>query len=380
VAVARALVARGHEPHLTGAPGWLADPRLLTPGELPVHPVWEPPLSQALGAPAASAGLARAVAEDRRLLDALRPELVVFDNRRTLGLVARRRGLPAVSLVNATTLGPHLGVVPTVEQVLGLVAPASGVDPARLAAQPSWRDRAPTDPVPSSAAPLPAALREALRALDLPAPEHVHGLSLGDRTLVCDDPRLLPLRSTPAGVLPVGPILPALTVPEPPWWDALGAEPGGVLVSCGSTGDRDHRASVLAALAGSALRVVVAGEPSGPGRWGAPLVPPETASRVSLVVCHGGSGTITRALAAGRPVLAIPGHAEQALHAVALVQAGLGTALAPQLVAAHPGQVRGLIERLAAPGPLHQATRAFGAGMDLVGGAGRAADAAVALL
>lgn len=109
-------------------------------------------------------------------------------------------------------------------------------------------------------------------------------------------------------------------------------------------------------------------------------MPSETAGRVSLVVCHGGSGTIYRALAAGPPVLAVPGHAEQALHAVALVQAGLGLALAPQVVATHPDQVRGLIERLAEPGPLHQATRAFGSGLDLAAGPQRAADAITALL
>lgn len=47
-------------------------------------------------------------------------------------------------------------------------------------------------------------------------------------------------------------------------------------------------------------------------------------AEVALVVCHGGSGTVWGALAAGVPVVVVPGFADQAANGRAVAQAGAG--------------------------------------------------------
>jgi UDP:flavonoid glycosyltransferase YjiC (YdhE family) len=50
----------------------------------------------------------------------------------------------------------------------------------------------------------------------------------------------------------------------------------------------------------------------------------ETASEASVVVSHGGSGGLYPAIAAGTPVLGIPGNADQHLSTAVLEESGAG--------------------------------------------------------
>jgi UDP:flavonoid glycosyltransferase YjiC (YdhE family) len=80
-------------------------------------------------------------------------------------------------------------------------------------------------------------------------------------------------------------------------------------------------------------------------RW----VPQEIAlARASLVVCHGGSGTVLGALAAGLPLIVMPLFADQFANAAALEAAGAA-------VVATPGNLRTAI--LDPPRPAHHLAR-----------------------
>jgi len=79
-------------------------------------------------------------------------------------------------------------------------------------------------------------------------------------------------------------------------------------------------------------------------------------ARCSLVISHAGSGSVSGALAYGRPMLLIPMGADQPLNAVRCVQLGLGRMLDP--VAATPDSVAAAVsEILADPGYRQAAER-----------------------
>jgi UDP:flavonoid glycosyltransferase YjiC (YdhE family) len=61
-----------------------------------------------------------------------------------------------------------------------------------------------------------------------------------------------------------------------------------------------------------------------------------------LVVCHGGSGTVLAALAAGRPMVLLPMAADQPANAAACAAAGVAAVLEPERWA--PGQIRSAVD------------------------------------
>lgn len=60
-----------------------------------------------------------------------------------------------------------------------------------------------------------------------------------------------------------------------------------------------------------------------------------------LVVCHGGSGTVFGALAAGVPLACVPLFADQPVKARLVTEAGAGTAVAPTVGPADESTVLG---------------------------------------
>ncbi len=369
VRVARALAERGHSCHLAGGPGFLDDDVLVAPGEFPRHSLAEPGLAQLIGGGEGPGWFERALDDDRALLERTGWDAVVFDNRRSTGVAARLAGVPSLSLTNTPLLGPHLGWSPSVESFLGLLAPVMGLDPDRIRTSPALRDKRPSDPMPLQAGPLPDPLRQALERVGLEPPGAMHLLSLGDRTAVCDHPLVHPLTAPPPGAEPVGPLLPALRVGLPAWWSALDDEGRPVvLVSFGSTGMVPARDAVLAALAGLEVQVVVTGlaaENAPPGVLAAPWLPgAAAAARADLVVCHGGSGTVYQALAAGTPVVALPGHLEQALNGLAVARLGAGLTVAARGAIGAVGPLRAMLDRALGSGQLRQRAQVLAEELD----------------
>src|SRR5262249_43648514 len=66
--------------------------------------------------------------------------------------------------------------------------------------------------------------------------------------------------------------------------------------------------------------------------------------RAALVICHGGHGTIARALAAGAPVLSCGSAGDMAENGARVAWAGAGLAIPRRLVA--PGPVRWSVRRI----------------------------------
>lgn len=257
------------------------------------------------------------------LLEEMRPHAVVSDIL-TLAptLAAERAGVPLATLV------PH--IYPVVEP--GLPFFAVGLQPPRTPlGRAVWH---------AGQRALDVGLEQGRRdlnrqraRLDLSATERFHGGISRDLALVATFPQLEYPRRWPAGVEITGPMSFELPHPEielPPGRGPL------VLVAPSTAHDSDNHLvrTALAAFADEPVRVVATTNRVVPQR---PIEVPDNAILVdwlsysqvmpaaSLVISHGGHGTVARALAAGTPVLICPiiGDMSETAMRVAWAKAGL---------------------------------------------------------
>jgi UDP:flavonoid glycosyltransferase YjiC (YdhE family) len=285
-----------------------------------------------------AAGAARALLP---LLEDFRPHAVVSDIL-TLAptLAAERAGIPLATLI------PH--IYPVVEPglpffAIGLRAPRTGLG-RRI-----WRaghDKA-----------LTVGLEQGRRdlniqreRLDLPPIDRFHGGISPDLALVATYPQLEYPRQWPSGVEVTGPM--SFEVPHPEIELPPGDEPL-VLVAPSTAHDSENHLvrTALAALADGPVRVVATTNRVKPLR---PVEVPPNAVLVewlsysqlmpaaSLVISHGGHGTVARALGAGTPILICPIIGDMSETAMRVDWAGAGLSLP---------------WRLCRPAPLRWATR-----------------------
>lgn len=259
------------------------------------------------------------------LLGELRPDAVVSDIL-TLApsLAAERAGVPLATLI------PH--IYPVVEP--GLPFFAIGLRPPRTpVGRAVWRlgQRA-----------LDVGLEQGRRdlntqraRLDLPPVEHFHGGISPDLALVGTFPQLEYPRQWPANVAITGPL--TFEVPHPEIELPPGEEPL-VLVAPSTAHDSDNHLvrTALAALANEPVRVVATTNRVVPQ---VPIEVPANAVLVdwlsysqlmpqaSLVISHGGHGTVARALSAGTPVLISPIIGDMSETAMRVAWAGCGLSL-----------------------------------------------------
>jgi UDP:flavonoid glycosyltransferase YjiC (YdhE family) len=260
------------------------------------------------------------------LLEDFRPHVVVSDIL-TLAptLAAERAGIPLATLV------PH--IYPVVQP--GLPFFAIGLRPPRTRlGRGVWRyghDRA-----------LRVGLEQGRRdlniqrqRLELPPIDHFHGGISPDLALVATYPQLEYPRQWPAGVEITGPMTYEMPHPEielPPGDDPL------VLVAPSTAHDSDNHLvrTALAALADAPVRVVATTNLVAPQH---PIEVPANAVLVewlsysqlmpaaSIVISHGGHGTVARALGAGTPVLVCPIIGDMSETAMRVAWAGAGLSL-----------------------------------------------------
>ena len=186
--------------------------------------------------------------------------------------------------------------------------------------------------------------------LDLPPLDHFHGGISPDLALVATYPQLEYPRRWPAGVHVTGPM--PFEVPHPDVELPPGRAPL-VLVAPSTAHDSENHLvrTALAALAEEPVRVVATTNRVRPQ---SPIAVPGNAVLVdwlsysqlmpiaSLVISHGGHGTVARALGAGAPVLISPITGDMGETAMRISWAGVG---------------RSLPWRLCRPGPLRWAAR-----------------------
>ena len=269
------------------------------------------------------------------LLDDLRPHAVVSDIL-TLAptLAAEQAGIPLATLI------PH--IYPVVEP--GLPFFAIGLRPPRTRlGREVWRqghERA-----------LKVGLRQGRRDLNiqrerlgLPATDRFHGGISPDLALVATYPQLEYPRRWPEGVEITGPMTFEVPHPEielPPGEDPL------VLVAPSTAHDSGNHLvrTALAALADEPVRVVATTNRVTPQR---PIEVPPNATLVewlsysqlmpaaSLVISHGGHGTVARALGAGTPVLVCPIIGDMSETAMRVDWAGAGLSVPWRLCRERP--------------------------------------------
>jgi UDP:flavonoid glycosyltransferase YjiC (YdhE family) len=171
--------------------------------------------------------------------------------------------------------------------------------------------------------------------LGLPPLDWVHTALSRELTLVATLPHLEYPRTWPDWVRVVGPLMwepPAERVEPPP-----GAGP--VVLLAPSTAQDPGRTLLRAGLEGLArepVRVIATGDGAGADPpLGAPpnavlvdwLSYAKTMPHCDVVVCHGGHGTLARALATGCPVVVCPAGGDMAENAARVDWAGLGVRL-----------------------------------------------------
>ena len=289
------------------------------------------------------ATLAAYVEEDLRVLDLVRPDVVVGDFRLSLSVSARKMRVPYVALSNAywsPYVRPHY-VVPSLPMSALLPIPLANA--LFLALRP---------------------LAFALHTGPLNRLRHRYGLPAlgydlrrvytdGDRTLYADVPELFPPHAMPESHSFLGALLWSPPVDVPPWWDSWPGERPLVYVTLGSSGQAGLLSPVLAALAELPLTVIAATaghlEPANvpANAHVARYLPGEAAARrASLVICNGGSPTSQQALCAGVPVLGIAANLDQFLNMGGIVRAGAGKLLRADRFspAAVRDAVRGMLE------------------------------------
>lgn len=186
-------------------------------------------------------------------------------------------------------------------------------------------------------------LNETRRRLGLPALERAHGGISEALTLVATFPQLEYPRAWPPGTHVVGPLMwepPSPDLALPP-----GCEP--LVLIAPSTSQDPEQTLLRAALAGLArlpVRVLASANRQIPRDLPVPpnarLVDWLSYSRAmpacELVVCHGGHGTVARALASGCAVVIVPAAGDMNENGARVDWAGVGVRLPRRLVGPRP--------------------------------------------
>ncbi|MDX6662879.1 MAG: hypothetical protein QOG09_981 [Solirubrobacterales bacterium] len=368
IALARELSGRGHDVLVETWDHWReavtgAGLRFTAAEEYQVFP--PPPPDASEGRTAADA--ARSLLP---LMEDFDPDVVVSD---ILTLA------PALAAEAAgkrwATLIPH--VYPVHEP--GLPFFATGVGPPRTAfGRASWKAWLPL---------LETGLRRGRDELNqtrarigLVPLERFHGGISPDLAIVATYPQLEYSRAWPAEVRVTGPLLfeqPSDEVELPPGDEPL------VLVAPSTAQDPECRLvrAALEALASEPVRVIATTNRHRPPR---PIeVPANTVlldwlsysqvmARADAVVCHGGHGTMVRALAAGVPVLCCPAVGDMVENAMRVAWAGCGLSLPWRLT--QPRPLRWAVRELLAEPRYRERAAELAQWSEANDGASRAAD------
>jgi UDP:flavonoid glycosyltransferase YjiC (YdhE family) len=299
---------------------------LYAPVPFPVHDIYSIPTTRFLEALANgdpfydAATLRRYVREDLALLESLAPAVVIGDFRLSLSVSARVAGIPYLAVANAhwspyarpRFVLPELPLTRRLGMRLGQLV-FDCLRPLIFARHARPLNRVRRDyGLPPVGRGLPQLISD------------------GDRTLYADLPELVPTFHRPPGHRYAGPILWSAHR-RPAWWNRCPQNRTTVYVTFGTSGHSELLSLILDALAelGCTALVATAGRADGlsrrSGTWVAAYLPGiEAAERAGLVVCNGGSATVYQGLAAGTPVLGIPGNLDQSLTMDYLRKAGAG--------------------------------------------------------
>lgn len=280
----------------------------------------------AKGAPLFDYATLRAyVDDDLRLIDRVRPDLIVGDLRFSLSTSARLAKVPYAAISNAYWSpylrddrfdAPPLAAarrvpLPIANGIFNLIRPVAF----------AWH-----------AAPLNRVRRD--RGLPLLPWDMRYVYTDADHVLYADAQEMFPLGDAPRTHRFLGPVTWSPNVPRPPWWHRVPHDRPIIYLTLGSSGNAEQLPEIVHALAAHPVSVILAtAGHSRPGVlptnvFSAEYLPGDDAARMAaLVVCNGGAPTSQQALAAGVPVLGIATNMDQMLNMRAVVRSGAGIAL-----------------------------------------------------
>ena len=285
--------------------------------------------------------LERYVEDDLKLIDTIKPDLIVGDFRLSLSVSARLRQIPYATITNVywCVYANNDYPVPALPmtRILGVRLSQILFDVSRP-------------------------LAFALHCIPLNSVRRKYGLkSLGydlrsvytdaDEVLLADMPEYFPIAADAKHHRYIGPIPWSPRSKIPPWWNSIDKTRPIVYVTLGSSGRIDLLPSVLEALAQLPVTVIA----TTAGRVKLASVPDnamvseylpgdEAAGMAALVVCNGGSLTTYQAIQKGTPVLGIVSNLDQHLNMSYLSRAGIGEVLRSEKAGVE--QIRKAVERL----------------------------------
>jgi UDP:flavonoid glycosyltransferase YjiC (YdhE family) len=372
IALAAELAGRGHQVVVETWETWREAVEEIGLGfrAAEEYVVFPPPL------PGEGPGAASAAKALLPLFDELRPEIVVSDIL-TLApsLAAEMRGVPRATLI------PHLYPVHEV----GMPFFGMGMAPPRteLGGR-AWRAALPI---------LEAGLRRGQREMNetrakvgLEPQDRFHGGISDELVIVGTFPQLEYPRQWPREVEVVGPL--TFELPHPDIEVPAGEDP--IVLVANSTAqdpDCDLIRRSFEGLAGEAVRIVAT------TNGHAPRVPIDVPANGTLVpwlsysqlmplsdviVCHGGHGTVARALGAGVPLVISPSIGDMAENAQRVAWAGCGLTVPGRL--RRGATLRWAVERILGDTSFRAKARVIASSRWASGGAARAADAVEALV
>ncbi|WP_022949372.1 glycosyltransferase [Methylohalobius crimeensis] len=267
--------------------------------------------------------LRRYVADDLRLLNQIRPDVVVGDFRLSLSISARTEEVPYVNIANAYWRPEWCAIPP-----YPCLTPLEWLPPAWL--EPVFR-KVISQVFAIHARPFNN-LRRRHGLAELP-PDVRYFYTDGDTVLYADVPELYPGLALPADHHFLGPVLWSTKAALPEWWERLPSDRPVIFVTLGSSGRTHLLPSVIQGL--SSLPVTIVAATLGKIDLGklpanvfvAEELPMEVVTRrAQLVVSNGGSLTTYQALACGIPVIGICSNMDQLLNMGAIAHLGAGIA------------------------------------------------------
>jgi UDP:flavonoid glycosyltransferase YjiC (YdhE family) len=262
------------------------------------------------------------VEEDLKLIDSIRPDMVIGDFRLSLAISATLRHIPYVNITNA-----HWSPFYRYQQIPFPDHPLEKIFGLKLAT--SLFNA--IQPIAFYLHQIP--MNRVRKRYGLPALTSLHAIyTHGDVVLYADIPELLPCDQLPSHHHYLGPILWSPQVKLPTWWATLPETVPCIYISLGSSGAVHLLPKIIQDLATWPGRLLVATA----GReiklatipdncYIADYLPAlQICERASLVINNGGTASGYQAVAQGKPVLGIPSNMDQFFSQQAIVRAGAG--------------------------------------------------------
>lgn len=287
------------------------------------------------------------LADEKALLDQIRPDLVISDFRLTLPISLHVAKIPHFSLTNGYWL-PEFGLGPAIPDL-----PAFRPLPrflARLAY--------------AAARPIVYRINSAVfnRVAREAGAVAVQGTMLdiytqGDMRLLADPPGWLDFSASPRDCF-IGPMAWRAPVDNPAWWPQLDRKKKTIFVSVGSSGSEQAVAAVLAAtdgleVQGQAPQIVISGLELAPeyqqrSVFSAKFISNPAAMEISqLFISNGGSLSMVDAFRCAVPIIGITSNFDQLINATIIEDKGLGRRFLCRNV--QPAELRSAIVQLLQP-------------------------------